>query len=48
MKIWLVPWFEIKHHGYFVYSGSLPAMAAAGITATVDASKLKKKATKKR
>lgn len=43
MKIWLVPWFELTHHGFFPYTGSLPAMAAAGLTATVDASKIKKK-----
>lgn len=42
-KVWIVPWFELKHHGYFVYGGSLPAMAAAGIPATVDKNMLKKK-----
>lgn len=43
MKVWMVPWFELKHHGYFIYGGSLAAMAAAGVSATVDTSKLKKK-----
>ena len=43
MKVWLIPWFELTHHGFFPYTGSLPAMAAAGLTATVDASKIKKK-----
>lgn len=42
-KVWLVPWFELKHHGYFVYGGSLLSMANAGIPATVDPSMLKKK-----
>lgn len=43
MKVWMVPWFELKHHGYFVYGGSLGAMAQAGVAATVDVSELKRK-----
>lgn len=42
MKVWMVPWFELKHHGYFIYSGSLGAMAQAGVAATVDEKELKK------
>lgn len=27
-KIWIVPWIQLKHHGYFVYGGSLNAKGA--------------------
>lgn len=43
MKIWLVPWFELKHHGFYIFGGSIPAMAAAGLPATVDTKMIKKK-----
>lgn len=43
MKVWLVPFFELKHHGYFVYSGSLGHIAQAGLSATVDPKELKKR-----
>lgn len=48
MKVWLVPWFKLKHHGFFIFSGSLPDMAAAGISATVDEKMLKKNRAKKK
>lgn len=43
MKVWILPWIKLKHHGYFVYGGSLEALAAAGLTATTDTSKIRKK-----
>lgn len=43
MKIWLVPWLELKHHGYYIFGGSLPAMAQAGLPASVDTTMIKKK-----
>lgn len=42
MKVWLAPWVELKHHGYFVFGGSLGHLAMAGENVTVDISKLKK------
>lgn len=26
-SVWLAPWMQIKHHGSYIYSGSIPAMA---------------------
>lgn len=43
MKVWLIPWIELKHHGYYVFGGSLAAMAAVGVSATTDPTKIKKK-----
>lgn len=42
MKVWMVPWFNIKHHGYFIFGGSLGALAQAGVSATVDIKEIKK------
>lgn len=28
MSVWLAPWMQVKHHGTYVYTGSIPAMAA--------------------
>lgn len=28
MGVWFCPWMVIKHHGTYIYSGSIPAMAA--------------------
>ena len=28
MGVWFAPWMIIKHHGTYIYSGSIPAMAA--------------------
>lgn len=28
MPVWFCPWMVIKHHGTYIYSGSIPAMAA--------------------
>lgn len=33
MKVWLVPWFQLKHNGFFIYNGSLGEMAMAGLPA---------------
>lgn len=41
-KVWLLPWIQLKHHGYFVYGGSLVALSQANLSATVDSSKIKK------
>lgn len=27
IPVWFAPWMEIKHHGTYIYSGSIPAMA---------------------
>lgn len=43
MKIWLVPWLELKHHGYYIFGGSISALAQAGLPATVDTNMIKKK-----
>lgn len=43
MSVWIAPWIPLKHHGLFVYSASLHALAAIGQSATTDVSKLKKK-----
>jgi hypothetical protein len=28
MSVWLAPWMQIRHHGTYIYTGSIPAMAA--------------------
>lgn len=28
VSVWLAPWMQLKHHGTYIYGGSLPAMAA--------------------
>lgn len=28
MGVWFAPWMQIKHHGTYIYSGSIPSMAA--------------------
>lgn len=28
MSVWLAPWMMLKHHGTYIYGGSIPAMAA--------------------
>jgi hypothetical protein len=40
---YLCPWMKLQHMGAFVFGGSLMDLAAAGSTATVDTSLLKKK-----
>jgi len=37
MKIWLCPWMQLHHMGSYIYSGSIPAMASIGASATADA-----------
>lgn len=43
MKVWLAPWVQLKHHGYYTYGGSLSHLAMVGATVTVDVDKLKNK-----
>lgn len=43
MKVWLAPWIQLKHNGYYSFGGSLSALAAAGQNVAVDVSKIKKK-----
>jgi len=35
-KVWMLPWFELKHTGSFTWSGSLGALAALGANPTAD------------
>lgn len=28
LSVWLAPWMVVKHHGTYIYSGSIPSMAA--------------------
>jgi hypothetical protein len=28
ISVWLAPWMAVKHHGTYIYSGSIPSMAA--------------------
>lgn len=43
MKVWLLPWIQLKHHGYYVFGGSLSAMAALGVPTSSDPTKVIKK-----
>lgn len=43
MKIFLAPWMDLKHHGFYIFGGSIPAMAQAEIPMTVDTNMIKKK-----
>lgn len=47
MKMWLLPWVQLQHSGYYTFAGSLQAMAALGVSATADPEELKKTKTKK-
>jgi hypothetical protein len=42
VKTFLCPWMKLQHMGSYVFGGSLVDLAAAGATATADASLLKK------
>jgi len=51
LKTWICPWMQLKHHGYFIYGGSIGALAAAGLPLTVDRNAVRKdnkKSKKKR
>jgi len=43
MKVWLCPWMELKHVGSYIFGGSLAHLAAVGVSATADPSKIGKK-----
>lgn len=43
MKVWIVPWIQLKHNGYYIFGGSLAALAAVGENVTADAKKVTKK-----
>jgi hypothetical protein len=43
MKIWICPWINLKHSGFYTFAGKLQALAAIGASATVDNNKKKKK-----
>ncbi len=42
MKVWLCPWMQLKHTGFYTFGGQLAAMAAIGASATADPELLKK------
>lgn len=42
MSVWLAPWIELGHNGYYRFGGSLGALAVAGQNVTVDTQQLKK------
>lgn len=42
VRTWLCPWMKLAHMGTYVFGGSLVDLAAAGATATADASLIKK------
>lgn len=42
MNVWMAPWIQMGHNGYYRFGGSLAALASAGQNVTVDPNKLKK------
>lgn len=42
MKVWLCPWIELKHTGFYTFGGKLSALAAVGANATADPKQLAK------
>lgn len=42
MKVWMCPWIELKHSGFYTFGGKLAALAAIGASATVDKDAIKK------
>jgi hypothetical protein len=42
MKVWLCPWIELQHSGFYTFAGKLSALAAIGASATVDRNLIKK------
>lgn len=42
LKVWLCPWMQLKHTGFYTFGGQLAAMAAIGASATADPELLKK------
>lgn len=42
MNVYLCPWMQMGHNGYYRFGGSVAALAAAGQNVTVDTDKIKK------
>lgn len=42
LKVWYCPWMKLAHMGSYVFSGSLPDIAAIGASATADVTKIGK------
>lgn len=42
VKIWLLPWLELKHQGAYIFGGSLSSLAQIGQNPTADMSVIKK------
>lgn len=43
MKVWLAPWVQLKHNGYYTFGGSLSHLAMVGENVTADPAQLKNK-----
>lgn len=43
LKVWMCPWMQLSHMGMYIFSGSLPDLAAVGASATADVGKIKKR-----
>jgi hypothetical protein len=41
LKVWFCPWMQLKHVGSYIFSGSLGAIAALGVSATADVNMLR-------
>ena len=41
--VWMCPWMQLSHQGMYIFSGSLPDLAAVGASATADVGKIKKR-----
>lgn len=48
MKVWLCPWMKLNHVGQYIFGGSLPDLAQAGVSATAHEFMEKKVAQKKK
>ena len=36
MKVWICPWMNLQHSGFYVFGGKLAALASIGASATAD------------
>jgi acyl-CoA thioesterase len=43
MKVWICPWIDLAHTGFYTFGGKLAALAAIGASATVNRDEIKKK-----
>ena len=48
VETWLCPWMKMVHVGSYHFGGSLPDLAALGVSATADEAVLNKSKKKKR